>query len=321
MILVFFSHCSIFTGQSIGIIRNLMEPVYVNAFFLVSGYLFFRKYLHGIEGPTQICRGYTNLLYRIVLPSVIFATFTFFPKKIIRGSEGSDLMAFLLETVGGCTYWFTSALVVVQVIMLLLVLTRRNIWFYLFVSVCFCYVGYILTITRVSLVDGYSSFPWMYKQGFIATLFFVSGGVLYQYEEIITRYLKGWIMVLAVMIYVVPLLFAYNYIHCTTSMCEINFYGAIVGILGCLLLTKVCGAIPFNPALNFIGNNSLGMYFLSGAIPSLLAATVSRICPIGPMSLLLVFVFSLIVSSIVVMLINKYMPFLFNFRLLTKQVT
>lgn len=45
IILVFYSHCSIFYGISIPLMRNVIEPFYVNAFFFVSGYLLLWKQL------------------------------------------------------------------------------------------------------------------------------------------------------------------------------------------------------------------------------------------------------------------------------------
>lgn len=45
IILVFYSHCSIFYGMSIPLMRNVIEPFYVNAFFFVSGYLLLWKQL------------------------------------------------------------------------------------------------------------------------------------------------------------------------------------------------------------------------------------------------------------------------------------
>lgn len=75
--LVFLSHGSIFMNLDLGYVRNLIEPVYVNAFFFVSGYLFFRKYLSAnicksailiggvIAGLKLYCLRYYSLSYHI----------------------------------------------------------------------------------------------------------------------------------------------------------------------------------------------------------------------------------------------------------------
>ena len=109
----------------------LIHPFYVNGFFFVSGYLLFWKQLSSPridEKSKQFLNnsggGKTltlNILFRIELPSVLFAMIEFFPKKIIKG-EAVGLKPFLLETLGGCTYWFTSALAVAELLFLLLLL-------------------------------------------------------------------------------------------------------------------------------------------------------------------------------------------------------
>lgn len=42
---VFFVHCTSYYGLVPSIINHFIHPFYVNAFFFVSGYLFFRKQL------------------------------------------------------------------------------------------------------------------------------------------------------------------------------------------------------------------------------------------------------------------------------------
>lgn len=77
---------------------------------------------------------FDNILWRIAIPSVIFALIEFFPKKIIRG-EGIEIKDLILETIGGGTYWFTSALVVAELILLLLFNTRKKIFGFMFLLV------------------------------------------------------------------------------------------------------------------------------------------------------------------------------------------
>lgn len=43
MILVYFAHSEIYSGYTILPINNVFRPFYVNAFFIVSGYLLFKK--------------------------------------------------------------------------------------------------------------------------------------------------------------------------------------------------------------------------------------------------------------------------------------
>lgn len=136
--LCFLRHCESYYGQDLGWFDSLYLPFYVNSFFFVSGYLLFWKQMstpkieetmaeYRIGGGKTL---FLNVLFRIIIPSTIFATIEFFPKKIIRG-EPIAAPDFFVETIGGCTYWFTSALVVAELLFLLFLMTRnRNIWFH-----------------------------------------------------------------------------------------------------------------------------------------------------------------------------------------------
>ncbi len=94
IVLVFLSHVSVFYGKELGIVSNLMEPFYVNAFFFVSGYLLFWKHLskpaideraneyiiHG-RGRKTI----ENLFFKIAVPSTLFSAAMLVPKKLMGG--------------------------------------------------------------------------------------------------------------------------------------------------------------------------------------------------------------------------------------------
>ena len=119
IIAVFYVHCTNYYGYKIGRINDFIHPFYVNAFFFVSGYLLFRKqlstpvidenYVKYIKGSGR--KYLLNIFYRIIVPSTLFAIVGYAPKNLLRGS-GLDFSDFLWETVGGRTYWFTSALAV-----------------------------------------------------------------------------------------------------------------------------------------------------------------------------------------------------------------
>ena len=115
ILMVFFAHSVEISGQGIpDWLYRLYDPVYVNAFFFVSGYL-----LLGKRPSASKLSG--NILFRLVIPSVIFATIEFFPKMLLRGN-GFSLSAFMADTLLGGTYWFVSALAVAQLLFMLLFL-------------------------------------------------------------------------------------------------------------------------------------------------------------------------------------------------------
>lgn len=321
MILVYVRHCPIFLGEDIGLLGNYIEPVLVNAFFLVSGYLFFRKRINAPFGIREFSNSTGNIFFRTILPSIIFALLFFFPKTVFDG-ESFSLPDLLLDTIGGCTYWFTSALSVSQILMLLLLLCGiLDLKALSLISIAFCITGVWLAKSGVAIIPGQPDFPWMYRQGFIAMVFFVAGGVYMQYEEKIDRILTAPVIVLLCLIYFGSLTFWYESILCTPSLCWFNFQGAVIGIIGCLLLIRFFKFLPNWRPLCFIGDNSIGFYFLCGGVPKIIAAFFASIpwIPGGWVIITLSVVISLSIAWTGVVMIKRFLPFMLDLRILIRR--
>lgn len=123
-------------------------------------------------------RAFTNIIYRLIIPTILFSIIEFVPSYVIRGKE-FGVGEFVYKTIGGCTYWFTAALVVAELLILLLFLTRiKNIWFY-FVSACSIFlVGCYLCRDNIEIISKYPSCPWQYKEGLLSIVFLASGGYI-----------------------------------------------------------------------------------------------------------------------------------------------
>lgn len=251
----------------------------------------------------------SNILYRIVIPSVIFSAIEFLPSSIIQGREMSIGFA-LFKTIGGGTYWFTSALVVAELILLLLFCTRkRNIWFY----VAFCFLFGVVGLIIVRL--GYTQNSiWAWKRGLISLIFLALGGLYWRYEKVVDKLMKWWFAMPLLVIYAVMILFCNN-INPLISTMAIQPLGFITSILSCILLVWLCKCIQESKPLTFIGQNSLGFYFLSGAIPIPLAliarkAITGYYCWVT----LAIFALSIIVAYAAVAFINRWLPWLWDWR-------
>ena len=107
------------------------------------------------EGKSLAC----NILYRICIPSILFSLINFLPSYILRGCS-FDLITLGYKTIGGCTFWFTSALIVAEMILLLLLLTRKkSIWFYFFSCAIVFSIGRYVVANNLVLFASYPSFP------------------------------------------------------------------------------------------------------------------------------------------------------------------
>ena len=110
MILIYFVHGQTYYDLWLGDVNHYIHPVYVNAFFFVSGYLLFRKQLSTpvitenrvtyLSKTGSGRRFLENLFYRMWIPCLIFSFIEFIPKKLIKGGDFS-ISSFLCETVGG----------------------------------------------------------------------------------------------------------------------------------------------------------------------------------------------------------------------------
>ena len=299
----------------------MIEPFYVNAFFFITGIFLFKKQLFSglIEKKTssflkeESKKYWGSILYSIILPSILFAAVFYVPKILIK-THDYRITSFVIGTIGGGTYWFTSALVVGYLLIFLLLLSRvKNIWFYFCCACIFAPLGaYLGSISELP------SWPWMYRQGLIATIYLVSGGIFYKYEN---RILRNWKSVYTLglgVLYVVFVLSGWAHYRCTTSLCSFNFLGYAVSVVGSFLLIEVCKRLPNSRFLAFVGENSILFYFLSGGFP-LLAARIFGLLPFkNVISLMGVFLCSLLISVLFVMVVKKYFPFLKDFRLLKK---
>lgn len=260
-----------------------------------------------------------GIFYKIVLPSILFSTLTFIPKIVIKGGD-LTLPYFLYATLGGCTYWFTSALVIAQLIyIILLSFGNRNIWFYFIAGIIMAIIGKICYENHVYITADNSAFPWMFKQGLISTFYFSCGGLYKVYESKINSMLSSIMIASLILTYLGTVLFFYDNIECTTSMCMIDPAGAIISIIGCILLIQLCKILRSNRLIDFVGNQSLGFYFLSGAIPLLLSLIINHFSIQSSLiKLILVFSLSVILSWQIVRFIIAYLPWTLNFSLLKK---
>lgn len=263
-----------------------------------------------------------NLLFRIVIPSIIFAVLVFFPKNLLRG-DAFVAKDFIYDTIGGTTFWFTSALVLAEILLLLLLMTRqKNIWFYVPFCVSFSVLGWYLASNNINLVNGTSSFPWHYKQALISMAYLAAGGLYWRYESQIRKLLKKWVLIILTVAFVVVVILWHDKMQFVTSQNQINLLGYFVTLWATVLLIELCRALPEIKPLSFIGQNTMGYYFLSGAVPNVLAVLALKFIPgLHWWVLLLLWVLNLLVATVFVKIMNRWLPWLFDFRLLRKNKT
>ncbi len=307
MIFVYLLHSEIYYGINEISYGYFLKPFYVNGFFFVSGYLFFKKHL--VSSATQQSRnGIINLIYRLIIPTIIFSTIIYLP-KILFHEQGFSITQYFYDVFGGTSYWFTSTLTIAQFILIFLLLFKtKNIFFYLSISAVLFFLGCIL-----SKVDP-TPFPWYYKSGMGATLLMSIGGLYQKYEQKINKIIGLYGYIAICIIYIIVMYMDFNKQFSLMSM-NINIYGFITIFLGIMFILGISKLIPQNRILNYIGKNSIVFYFFSGMIPAIVGKLFQQIFPnkLYVITLLVASV-SIALGMIAVWIINKYLPFLIDLR-------
>lgn len=323
MIAIYYGHSEVYYGFQSVILDKIIYPFHVNAFFFVSGYLLFRKQLSSyclLQSKREYILGgmIRNIFFRLIIPSVIFSILLFFPSNMLKGMD-FNMENFLYKTIGGGTCWFTSALAVSEFLIFFLLLTRiKNIWFYFIASVFLFFVGQYLIGRGMHVNKNYPSFPWFYLNSMISLIFIAAGGIYWRYEDIFNKLMKRHILFLLIIFYAL-IVFSPLDIHVLVSMLDVNIPGVFVSVLSTLILIELCKLIPKCSILDYIGKHTIGLYFMCGGFPILMSMFMLKFSDApNTIGLIAVFVGSFVLGLVMVFLINKQMPYLFDLRYLRK---
>ena len=325
MFMIYYAHCAAYWKYSAFGVQKYFEPVYVNVFFAISGYLLYRKFLSSsiAELPSRkywgVVRGQVqNILFRLMLPSILFAMIEFVPASILQQRECS-VAAFMLKTFGGGTYWFLSAQVVVELFICICLLSRaKSIWFYFG---CSCFVtafGIHLVAMDFTLFSFNASFPWMYQHAMLSAVFFALGGLYWRYEIQINKILDSYLSLLLMIACYACLLSVFpSAFRVTVSTLNLNIPGIGISALGILIFIGICRKLPGIKMIQRIGKSTLGFYLLCGAVPKVLCKVLSRAIPQNTfVGWLVLLISSFALTDILVYNLNRFLPAVFDLRMM-----
>ncbi len=323
MIMVYVVHGMFYYGVFYHDVALFLHPVYVNAFFFVSGYLMFRKQLsHPVIDESRAAylsdegtgrKTLANIVFRMWIPALLFSFISFIPKKMLKGGT-ADLGSFLFETFGGGTYWFVSALLVCQIAIVVLLTTRqRSVWFYFVIMSLLALAGTVALPFYGDSLDYYS-----YQLAPLCMAFLALGALYWRYESQF-GWLHGWHVAVLAAAYVAFFVILSDDAKVLINMKLFNFTGYIGSVIGCLLMVAVCKQLPQMRLLTFIGTNSIVFYFLSGAVPVVVNVLFKRLSPVpGTADFLLYIVACVALATAITYVIQSFLPFLTDLRMLKK---
>ncbi len=326
MISVYLLHSEAYYGTGGFSYGYLLQPFYVNTFFFISGYLFFRKYLNNSERKfltNDSIEAYKNILFKIALPTILFSTIIYIPKLLFH-NRGITINGFFIDIFGGISFWFTSALSISQLMLIsLLLLQKRSIWFYTIITlVIFVIVSFFTDMAIVANGAG-SYFPWFYKTGLSYTFFMCLGGLYLKYEERLDKIVNKYIALISI-IYFALLYIGYNYepLKLMGLSARVNTFGFMTIVCGISMIVYVSKKINNLNVLEFIGRNSIVFYFFSGVTPAAIGKLANILFEEKPYIItVIVTVLSITTSYFITLIINRYFKWMTDIRLLQSKNT
>ena len=323
MLSVYLIHSQFYYGYGNIKYGNVLVPFFINGFFFVSGYLFFYKQLSpSIDSKGTFSKAkqqINNTIFRLIIPTVLFSTIVFIPKNLFH-SNNLNWGTYFFEVFGGISFWFTSALTIVQIIFIALLLSRKkNIWFYFIVSV-------VLSLTAIyfnnqhSIVSLSFYFPWYYKTALAYTFLYALGGIYMKYEMKIDQICKKCLPLL-MLIYIVAFIFWGDLNVTLLSLRgQMNIAGLLIMLVSFVLIIALSKSFTPTLLIKYIGRKSIVLYFFSGVFPAFIGHIAKHFFPIPHYAItIVVAIISFALGLLTTWVINNYFPFLTDFRKIGNQ--
>lgn len=146
-----------------------------------------------------------------------------------------------------------------------------------------------------------------------AFVFLTAGGLYRRFEPRLSFLRRWYVAVGAAVIYGTVLTLLPERIMALIAANEINLPGMVMGIYASVLLITLCKLIPKISVLDYVGQNSLVFYLLSGALPITGSMIMDRLFPKKTLfGLCIVFFASLLLAAAVSWVIGQFLPWLLD---------
>lgn len=228
---------------------------------------------------------------------------------------------FLQDTILGGSLWFTSALAVAELLLFTMVALMRNksLWHFGGVSLLLVIGALMMKYSNIT-IWGNDNIPWFYKAGMIAVFYLVFGGVYELHEEKFSKLMQPGILVLFILGYSYISLFSKIEVQTAINVAQLNILGLVMSVGGIILLIELCKKLPSIGLFQWVGRNTLVMYFLSGGIPNILSVFFVKLgMHLSFMPYLVISMISFMLGVVGSYIIGKYFPFVLDLRTIKKK--
>jgi len=279
MVAILLDHTELYmTGDNI-IAYNLYVPNALSAFFVISGYLFWRR-----KQPFSLKKKIISIVKGLLLPYFIFTLLMALPKALFYDR---DVAGGFLAVFGGQASWFVAALIVAELIYsTLLYICKERTWL-IFLCVCGCYAA------GAMMSGDKKMFPWQVNIGLMATLFLWAGHSMERLVSVL-REAGKWLFgdnILQKKPNTVGILFGLTAVllflkwwgwhreeHLLLCPVDISNHAFFIFdmLVGVAFLYYLCRLLPRLRLLEWTGRHTLVIYFFCGAVPLLVSTAFKR---------------------------------------------
>ena len=97
-----------------------------------------------------------------------------------------------------------------------------------------------------------------------------------------------------------------------------SMLGILMAFLSILVVLHLCRKLPSNLLIDRIGRHTLGLYFLSGALPETICSIYRHFNNFNGLAVVVIAIISFVIGIIVNEILVRYLPFLFDLRKIKK---
>lgn len=147
------------------------------------------------------------------------------------------------------------------------------------------------------------------------------GGIFYQYEKKLSwlaTKIGGIILILIVLVYcLIVIKEPWGFIN-GSVLTGIDYGGVLLSFIGIVSVLCLCVYFPSVKPIEFISRHTIGFYFFSASMPFCWCKIIERLLPISSIAYMIGVLGSFLSSWVIVYMIDKYIPFMFDFQKIKK---
>lgn len=159
--------------------------------------------------------------------------------------------------------------------------------------------------------------PWHYKSGMSEILLISLGGVYWKYEHKIDGFVNNKGLLILCVLYLI-VCFA-NHDNIAVNNGPLTLQSIFVIVIGVYCFIRLCKLLPDNKFLNYWGLHSISLYFFCGSCPNTVYVFLSKFMEESALMAVCIYIISLPTVMLVAFLLNKYLPWVYDMRLIRKK--